>query len=164
MVRAYIGVGSNVDREHNIRSGLRALAGLGPAIFISTIYESKAWGFEGDNFYNLAVGIDTELDATSLSTRLHEIEQQHGRMRNVPRFSSRTLDLDLLLFGDMVRHDSIVDVPRKDILTCAFVLRPLAEIAGQLQHPETGIRISAIWEAFDRPDQQTWPVKLALKP
>lgn len=163
MVRACIGVGSNVDRDGNIRSGLRALSELGGPMAVSTVYQSKAWGFEGEDFYNLAVAFDTQLDAVTLCERLRQIEQRHGRVRDVPRFSSRTLDLDLLLYGDLVRHDGLVDVPRKDILTCAFVLRPLVEIAGQLQHPESGIRISAVWEAFDRPDQQTWPVMFDWK-
>lgn len=159
MVVACIGIGSNVDRDHNIRSGIQALRDLGVSMRISTVYESRAWGFDGDNFYNLAVQLETRLDADTLAERLREIETQHGRTRNVPRFSARTLDLDLLLYDDLVRHDALVDVPRKDILTCAFVLRPLAEIAGSLQHPESGITISAIWAAFDRPDQQTWPVE-----
>lgn len=158
MVRAYIGIGSNVDRDVNIRSGLRALAALGSAMLVSSVYESRAYGFAGDDFYNLAVALDTDLDAEILCDRLRHIEQQHGRQRNVPRFSSRTLDLDLLLYGDMVRHDELVDVPRRDILSCAFVLGPLAEIAGTLQHPESGIRIGELWQAFDRTDQRIWPV------
>lgn len=159
MVNACIGVGSNVDRDHNIRSGIMALRELGVPMRVSSVYESRAWGFEGDNFYNLAVQLETDIAADTLAERLREIENRHGRTRDVPRFSARTLDLDLLLYGDLVRHDSSVDVPRKDILTCAFVLRPLAEIAGSLQHPESGLTISAIWAAFDRPDQQTWPVE-----
>jgi 2-amino-4-hydroxy-6-hydroxymethyldihydropteridine diphosphokinase len=160
MTVAYIGIGSNVDRNANIRSGLKALAQLGSPMVVSTVYESKAFGFDGDNFYNLAVAIDTAIDAPTLNTILHGIEQQHGRARDVPRFSSRTLDLDLLLYGDLVRHDAVLDVPRSDIVSCAFVLRPLADIAGPLQHPESGIRIDALWAAFDRTDQQTWPVEL----
>ncbi len=158
MPSAYIGIGSNIARDTNIRAGLKALRQLGSVMVISTVYESKAFGFDGDNFYNLAVALETDIDAPTLNAMLHAIEQKHGRERKVPRFSSRTLDLDLLLYGDMVRHDAVLDVPRGDITTCAFVLRPLAEIAGQLHHPESGIRISDIWAAFDRPEQQTWPV------
>jgi 2-amino-4-hydroxy-6-hydroxymethyldihydropteridine diphosphokinase len=159
MAMAYIGIGSNQDRDANIRSGLQALRQLGSAIVVSTVYESKSFGFDGDNFYNLAVAIDTDIDAPTLNVKLREIEQHHGRERNVPRFSSRTLDLDLLLYGEMVRHDGVLDLPRSDILGCAFVLRPLAEIAGHLQHPESGIKLSDLWAAFDRSEQQTWPVE-----
>lgn len=159
MPSAYVGIGSNIDRDTNIRSGLSALKQLGCAMVTSTVYESKAFGFDGDNFYNLAVALETDIDAPVLNAMLRDIEQNHGRERNVPRFSSRTLDLDLLMYGDMIRHDAVLDVPRGDIMTCAFVLRPLAEIAGQLQHPESGIRISEIWARFDRPEQQTWPVE-----
>ncbi len=158
MTRVYIGIGSNTDRDKNIRSGLQSLGRLGVDMVVSTIYESKSFGFTGDNFYNLAVAFETEMDAPELNSRLREIELQHGRVRNVPRFSSRTLDLDLLLYGDMIRHDALVDVPRADIMTCAFVLGPLAEIAAQLPHPESGIRINEIWGAFNRTDQQIWPV------
>ena len=159
MVRAYIGIGSNTARDKNIRSGLQALNQLGTNMTVSAIYESKSYGFEGENFYNLAVMLDTTLEAPELNNSLRMIEQQHGRERNVPRFSSRTLDLDLLLYGDLIRHDALIDVPRRDILTCAFVLGPLAEIAGKLVHPETGMAIGEIWNAFDRSDQQIWPVE-----
>ena len=159
MVCAYIGIGSNMDRYKNIRSGLQALQLLGTNMSVSAIYESKSYGFEGDNFYNLAVMLETTLEAHDLNNSLREIEKRHGRVRNVPRFSSRTLDLDLLLYGNLIRHDALLDVPRRDIMTCAFVLGPLAEIAGQLTHPETGQGINEIWSAFDRAGQQIWPVE-----
>jgi 2-amino-4-hydroxy-6-hydroxymethyldihydropteridine diphosphokinase len=135
---------------------------LGAGIVISTVYESRAYGFIGDNFYNLAVGLDTELAPAVLAGLLREIEDRHGRARNLPRFSPRTLDLDLLLYGDMVCHDEDLNVPRRDIMTCAFVLKPLTEIAGEIRHPESGLRIREIWEAFDRPDQDIWPVEFSV--
>lgn len=130
---------------------------------ISSVYESKAYGFAGDNFYNLVVGLQTELTPYTLIGDLREIESQHGRTRNEPRFSSRTLDLDLLLYDDMICHDDSLNLPRSDILTCAFVLGPLAEIAGHIKHPETGVMIGDIWTAFNRPDQEIWTVKLELE-
>lgn len=158
MPRAYIGVGSNIDRETNIRSGMQELQALGSVDRVSPVYESKAYGFEGENFYNLAVCLATDLVPAILVERLRHIEDRHGRARQVPRYSSRTLDLDLLLYGDMVCHDDKLDIPRKDILTCAFVLRPLADIAGACRHPEKGITLREIWAGFNRPGQDIWTV------
>lgn len=159
MAAAYIGIGSNVNRDENIRAGLKAIRPLGTSMQVSSIYESKAYGFDSDNFYNLTVRLETSLDAETLNGKLRQIEQQYGRLRDVPRFSSRTLDLDLLLYDELVRHDVVLDIPRADILGCAFVLRPLAEIAGQLQHPETGITIKSLWDKFDSSQQPTWVVE-----
>jgi 2-amino-4-hydroxy-6-hydroxymethyldihydropteridine diphosphokinase len=140
---------------------MHELQHLGTLERVSAVYESKAYGFAGDNFYNLAVRLATELAPGVLVLRLREIEDRHGRSRHVPRYSPRTLDLDLLLYGDMICHDATLDVPRRDILTCAFVLRPLADIAGDCVHPETGMRLREIWDKFNRPDQETWPAPFA---
>lgn len=158
MGKAFIGIGSNVDREQNIRSGLREIAGLGTMMSVSSVYESKAYGFEGDNFYNLAIGLETDTSPHTLNDILREIEDRHGRERNVPRFSSRSLDLDLLLYDDLVCHDGNLEVPRADIVNCAFVLGPLVEIAGDIRHPESGVRIRDIWASFNREDQEIWVV------
>lgn len=162
MPRVYIGVGSNINRDTNIRSAVVRLGELGWDLQVSPVYESKAYGFTGDNFYNLAVGMETELPPEALTDSLREIEDAHGRRRGEPKYSSRTLDLDLLVYGGLVRHDDILNVPRRDITGCAFVLRPLADIAGDLVHPETGEKIAAIWRAFDRPDQALWQVDIDL--
>jgi len=163
MSSAYIGIGSNVDRDENIRSGISQLKQLGADLMISSVYESKAYGFAGNNFYNLVVGLKTEISPFALVSELREIEQQHGRTRVEPRFSSRTLDLDLLLYDDMICHDDRLNLPRSDILTCAFVLGPLAEIAGHIRHPETGIMIGDIWSSFRRPEQEIWIVNFNLE-
>jgi 2-amino-4-hydroxy-6-hydroxymethyldihydropteridine diphosphokinase len=162
MVMAYIGIGSNVERDKNIRSGIAQLKQQGTELMISSVYESRAYGFDGDNFYNLVIGLETETSSLVLTGILREIEDRHGRTRNEPRFSSRTLDLDLLLYGDMICHDERLNLPRPDILTCAFVLGPLAEIAGHIRHPESGIMISEIWTAFNRPEQKIWPVSFNM--
>lgn len=160
MPRVYIGIGSNVERDRNIRSGLEDLTSLGTGMLVSTVYESKAIGFDGDNFYNLAVGFDTELGPDELNDRLREIEDRHGRLRNVPRFSSRTLDLDLLLYGDLVQHTAGLDVPREDIIAYAFVLKPLAEIAADALHPEAGRSIADLYRESGIDETGLWPVSL----
>ena len=160
--RAYIGLGSNINRDRNICSGIKDLKSLGSNISISNIYESVAVGFKGDNFYNLVIGLDTEIPLNQFNSILREIEDRHGRLRDVPNFSSRTLDLDLLIYNDLVRHDEEIDVPRAEILKYAFVLRPLAEIAADLEHPEIGVPISELWKSFNNDGQELWPVEIHL--
>lgn len=160
MTRVFVGLGSNIDREDNVRKGLKALGEKFGDLTISSVYESEAFGFEGENFFNLVVAFETTLSLAEISSGLHEIEYQFGRTRNEQRFSSRTLDLDLLLFGDLVRHDDEYDLPREDVTCYAFALRPMAEIAGDLVHPELGQSYAELWQSFDRPDQDLWPVDL----
>jgi 2-amino-4-hydroxy-6-hydroxymethyldihydropteridine diphosphokinase len=163
MARVYIGVGSNVDPEVNIRRGIRLLRRAFGDLIVSPIYESPAVGFAGDNFYNLVVGFDTALDPKVVIQALHTIELHCGRKRDAPRFSPRTLDLDLLLYGDWVLHEEKLELPRRDILEYAFVLRPLADIAGDLLHPVTGQRIGDLWQRFERNAQPLNPVNLFLE-
>ena len=163
MAQAFIGVGSNIDRENSIRAGINELRNLYGQLLISPVYESHAYGFEGDNFYNLVVAFETQTAPLSLTQELHGIEDRLGRERaTTPGYSSRTLDLDMLLYGDLICHGEGLDVPREDILKYAFVLRPLAEIAGHMKHPETGETFAQLWSSFDQSDQTLWPVRLEL--
>ncbi|MEX2525232.1 MAG: 2-amino-4-hydroxy-6-hydroxymethyldihydropteridine diphosphokinase [Gammaproteobacteria bacterium] len=162
MPRVFVGIGSNIDREASIRIGVGVLRDLFGELLVSGVYESPAYGFDGDNFYNLVVAFETDLSPEALTRELHRIEDHLGRDRKTPRFSSRILDLDLLLYGDMIRHEEGLDIPREDILKYAFVLRPLAEIAGGMKHPESGETFESLWQAFERTDQELWPVQLTF--
>ncbi len=102
MARVYISVGSNVERERNIRSCLRALEERFGALTLSRVYQNKAVGFSGADFFNLVVGFTTDADPYSVASCLRTIETAHGRYRDAPKFSPRTLDLDLLLYDDLV--------------------------------------------------------------
>jgi 2-amino-4-hydroxy-6-hydroxymethyldihydropteridine diphosphokinase len=146
MPRVYISIGSNIDRERNIRSAVRALALAFGDLTLSGIYETASVGFAGDPFFNLVATFDTDESPESVQSTLKEIETRHGRSReNTPRFSARTLDLDILLYGDLIRHDDRLDIPRAEIATQAFVLGPLAEIAPDLRIPGTDTTASELW-------------------
>jgi 2-amino-4-hydroxy-6-hydroxymethyldihydropteridine diphosphokinase len=158
MTRVYVSIGSNIEREHNVRSGLAALREHYGELTESSVYESKAFGFTGDNFYNLVVGFDTDTDVHTVARTLQDIEDEHGRMRSGPPVSSRTLDLDLLLYGDVVIREPGLVLPREEIFEHAFVLLPLVEIAGQLRHPLNGQTYEELWQRFDESNQELWPV------
>ena len=162
MPRVYLGIGSNINRDINIRDGIAALKKQFGDVTVSRVYESPAYGFEGDNFYNLVAGFDTGYSLGELAEKLRAIEYSFGRKREHERFLPRTLDIDILLYGDLVHHDEEHDLPREDIKTYAFVLCPLAEIAGQERHPELESTYAELWNDFDKNNQQLWPANLSL--
>lgn len=155
--RVYISIGSNVDREHYVRAALDALADWFGELTVSSVYESEAVGFDGEPFLNLVVGVTTSLSVAELSRRFKQLEADNGRRRDVPKFSARTLDLDILTYGDATGPVDGVELPRGEILKNAFVLRPLAEIAPTERHPLCGQTYADLWLAYDR-DQKLWPV------
>lgn len=163
MARVYVSVGSNINRDANVRSALTALSEIYGALIISTVYESVAVGFEGDNFYNLVVGFDTQHGLGEVAESLRAIEEGHARVRSGPRFRSRTLDLDLLLYGQDRLHEAGLQVPRDEITKYAFVLGPLAEIAGAELHPLINKTYAELWRDFDRESQPMWPVRLGAE-
>ncbi|MBI1731358.1 MAG: 2-amino-4-hydroxy-6-hydroxymethyldihydropteridine diphosphokinase [Gammaproteobacteria bacterium] len=157
MVKVFVGVGSNIDRARNIEAGIRALGDAFGTLTMSSTYESEAVGFRGDNFFNLVVVFESKAPPEHVAATLRAIEQRFGRDRGGPSLAPRTLDLDLLLYNELVRNDAEIRVPREDLTRYAFVLRPLAEIAPQLRHPVTGQRFADIWAAFDQSSQKLWP-------
>jgi 2-amino-4-hydroxy-6-hydroxymethyldihydropteridine diphosphokinase len=153
MSQAYVSVGSNIDREHNIRSAVSHMRRHFPNLTLSSVYESEAEGFQGDPFYNLVAGFEFEGDIHELVKVLRQIEDRHGRTRGGAKFSSRTLDLDLLLFDDVVIPE--LDVPRKEITRYAFVLWPLAELAPRVSHPLIRQTFDRLWQRFKAEHPET---------
>jgi len=163
MALVYVSIGSNIDREQNIDAALRALTADYGELEQSSVYESDAVGFDSAPFYNLVVGFCTEDAPRAVQERLHAIENRQGRLRTA-ELSARTLDLDLLLYDDRVMSEGKLVLPRNDIDRYAFVLAPLAEIAGSARHPVTGTSYAGMWAAFDDSQQVLtkvdWPSAL----
>ncbi|NIP73669.1 MAG: 2-amino-4-hydroxy-6-hydroxymethyldihydropteridine diphosphokinase [Gammaproteobacteria bacterium] len=158
MARVYVSVGSNIDRARNVRACLAALRERFGELIVSTIYETGAVGFDGDDFYNLVVGFDTGQDVHAVARILRAIEDRQKRERGAGRFTPRTLDLDLLLYDDLVLHGDGLQLPRGEVTRYAFVLRPLAEVAGDRVHPTRGRTIGELWQAFDASGERLEPV------
>ncbi len=150
MTTGYISIGSNIEKEKNIPSSINALKKLFENIEVSSIYETEPVGFQGENFLNLIVKFESQLEAKQVAKLLRQIELEHGRTRNCQKFSARTLDLDLVLYGDQVISDGRLQIPRDEIEHYAFVLEPLAEIAGQMRHPVSHRTYAAMWNDFNK--------------
>lgn len=150
MHTGYISIGSNIDRDTKISSSLRALKKYFGDLIVSSIYETEPVGFSGDPFYNLVVGFQSDLEARAIGKLLKQIEKDNGRTPNSKKFAARTLDLDLLLYGNLIITDGRLNIPRDEITRYAFVLEPLAEIAPSLEHPVTHETYADLWEKFDK--------------
>lgn len=147
MPNAWLSLGSNLEPERHLRAALVELRTRFGALVVSPVYRFPAVGFDGPDFLNLAVGLDSDLDPYALDDWLHALENRHGRRRDVPRFSSRTLDVDIVLFDDLVLNGpGHLEIPRKELAE-AFVLKPLADIAPDLREPVSGRTLAELWAA-----------------
>lgn len=162
MATVYVSIGSNINREHNITESLKALNKQFAPLQISGFYDCEPVGFEGESFLNLVVGFECELPVAELIEILHQIELASGRQRETKAFASRTMDIDLLLYGHQVGLVDGVELPRGDITKYAFVLRPLVDVAAQESHPTLGISFQQIWSEFDQSSQKTQLIPFKL--
>ncbi|GAB3110140.1 2-amino-4-hydroxy-6-hydroxymethyldihydropteridine diphosphokinase [Aestuariicella hydrocarbonica] len=157
MARVYLSLGSNIEPRTYIAAGLDALADRFGELVISPVYESEAVGFDGDNFLNLVVGVETALSVGELSLQLKAIEDANGRERSGPKYSGRTLDIDILTYDDVCGVVDGITLPRGEVLRNAFVLQPLSDIAPQQRHAKTGESFADLWQRYDR-DQKLWKI------
>ncbi|WP_424682023.1 2-amino-4-hydroxy-6-hydroxymethyldihydropteridine diphosphokinase [Frateuria sp. YIM B11624] len=160
MTRAYLSLGSNLEPRRHLRAALDELRARFGAIEVSPAYRSRAVGFDGADFVNLAVALDTELEPEALNDWLHALEDRHGRRRDVPRYADRTLDVDIVLYDQrVIDGPGHLQIPRTE-LKHAFVLRPLADIAPQLRHPLSGHSMAELWAAFPQQSEPLEPMSL----
>lgn len=163
MAVLFLGVGSNTHKHKHICAGLDALEHHFGQLIISSVYESLPIGFDGRNFYNLVVRVNTQLSLAHASVLLKKIEDDNGRLRDGPKFSPRTLDIDILTYDQLVGCHSGIALPREEICFNAFVLQPLAEIAGESRLPGSDQTYAELWHAYDKQRQRLWPVSFVWR-
>lgn len=147
MAQIHINIGSNIDKARHINLALEELKIYFGALEASSLYQSPAEGFEGDDFYNIGVNIKTALSVDEVRFALNKIEQKIGRKRNNAKFSNRVIDLDLVLYDKIISKQA--NIPRDDILKYAFVLVPLIELNPETIHPIKQISFKALWSLKD---------------
>jgi 2-amino-4-hydroxy-6-hydroxymethyldihydropteridine diphosphokinase len=158
----YLGLGSNIDSEDNLRLGVRELRRRYGELQVSDLYKNAAVGFEGPDFLNLVVACESTATPVEVHEQIESIHRMAGRYREEERFSSRPLDIDLLLYDDLVINEGPVRIPRSDVLEFSFVLRPLAELAPDLVHPVTKRTMAEHWQLFDSASHPLTPVSVIL--
>lgn len=142
---AWLGIGSNVNAESHIRAGIEQLQKDFHKVVLSPVYTSNAVGFAGNDFINLVARVETGMQPMELRQYLRDLEDRFGRKRDVAKFSDRTLDIDILLYDDLVLLSPVLEIPRAEILKFAHVLKPLADLDPDLIHPLELRTISDIW-------------------
>ena len=160
MTAVYVAAGSNVEPIANLRRALDVLARHYPGLRLSRAWRNRAVGFDGDDFVNMAVGFDTDEDLRTVVERLHEAEAACGRARHAPKWAPRSMDLDILLYGDTVCDEPGLTLPRPDLLRRAYMLGPMAELAPDLVHPVERATMAELWARFDRDAHVLEPVEL----
>ncbi|MFQ3324981.1 MAG: 2-amino-4-hydroxy-6-hydroxymethyldihydropteridine diphosphokinase [Pseudomonadales bacterium] len=159
MTKVYLSLGSNIERYKNISAALNALAEQFGELTISPVYESVSVGFEGDNFLNLVVAMDTDMPVGVLSNALREIENDNGRVRAASKFSARTLDIDILTYGTEVGVIDGVELPRDEITKYGFVITPLVDIAANGVLPGSKKSYQTIATELNLDEKEMWPVE-----
>lgn len=162
MARVFLGLGSNIEPEANLRLGVLELRRCYGELELSNTYQSAAVGFDGADFLNLVVVLESSDSPMSINAQIAAIHAMAGRQRGESKFSSRPLDIDLLLYGDLIMDEPPLRLPRADILDYSFVLRPMAELVPDLIHPVSGRTMAEHWQAFDKDRQPLRLVSVIL--
>lgn len=150
LARVFVAAGSNVEPERHLVRALDELAQSFGPLQCSPWYRNRAVGFEGEDFINLVVGFETPQPVREVLARLRAIEEHCDRPREAPKWAPRSMDLDILLYGDLVCREEDLVLPRPDLLKRPYMLGPLADLAPELRHPTVGLTIGQLWAQFDR--------------
>jgi 2-amino-4-hydroxy-6-hydroxymethyldihydropteridine diphosphokinase len=174
MMDVYLSLGSNIDAQKNMQAAIEALEKKYGKLRVSTIYESEAVGFQGDNFLNCVVAFDFNNTVKSITAlpelvevlikELKTMEDQLGRVRGGPKFSARTIDIDIILFGNLCGEYAGVRIPRDEITKNAYVLLPLMELAPDLKDPASGKSMKELWDCccLDMQKQKLWKAEFQV--
>lgn len=160
--QVYVAAGSNVQPEQNLARACREVQSTWPDVRFSRAYANKAVGFDGPEFINMVLAFTTDQSIEAVITRLRAIETLCGRPPNAPKWASRAMDLDVLLFGSRVEKTADYTLPRPDLMKRPYMLGPMAELAPQVLHPTAGRTMGELWQQFDREAHEMRPVILDL--
>jgi len=149
-VAVLVAAGSNVDPERNLRTAVGLLAARYPGLRCSRAWRNAAVGFAGEDFVNLALAFTTTDDLHEVIRHLQAAEAACGRERAAPKWAPRSMDLDILLYGEKVLAEPGLTLPRPDLVRRPYMLGPAAELAPQLRHPTDGRTLAELWAAFDK--------------
>ena len=160
MALLILSLGSNVNAKANIGYAIESLRREFGDLALSTVYESEAVGFSGENFLNLATSVDCDVPLKEIVAYLKELENSLGRDRSQPKFSDRTIDIDILIYGREKGEDCGLSLPRAEILENAFVLKPLVELHPDMHLPDSDRTYLRFWKQFDQDSQKIWPTDI----
>jgi 2-amino-4-hydroxy-6-hydroxymethyldihydropteridine diphosphokinase len=149
MTDVYVAAGSNVEPEKYLSIALRALAAAYGPLTLSPAYRNQAVGFSGADFINLVIGFRTGDEVAKVREQLQKVEAACDRPPGAPKWAPRTMDLDILLCGDLVSNEPGLVVPRPDLLKRPYMLKPMADIAPEVRHPVLGTTMRELWQSFD---------------
>ena len=164
MMQVLVAAGSNIEPERRLAAAMGDLAREFPGVRFSTAYRNAAVGFKGKDFINFVAAFDSPLSPAAILERLHAIEARYGRERSAPKWAPRAMDLDLLLYGDLVFESPGLRLPRPDLVKRPYMLGPAAEVAPDMRHPTMGLTLAELWARFDRVAHALVPVVLAPAP
>lgn len=159
-----LSIGSNINPANNIRAAVNLLQAEIGSVVLSRVYESEAVGFEGENFMNLAAVADCDLPLEKVLDVLKSIENRLGRDRAQPKFSGRTMDVDILFYGESTGAECGLQLPRAEITENAFVLLPLSELLPATIHEPTHLSYEQLWRQYDKTKQKLWAVEFEFEP
>ena len=169
-----LSLGSNINPHQHISLALDALQKRYGDLKTSSVFESEAIGFNGANFLNMVVVIETEESLEALGRFLKHFEDDNGRARNSPKFSGRTIDVDVLTYGQLCGDVQGIQLPRPEIVENAYVLWPLSQVLYDEIHPRAELTYGALWQRYEKKRQKIWSIdfswqgrkisRLGLKP